>query len=48
MQLAPLRGGMRLNKAQRASLLVMTMKCADLGGMLSDLPVADFWWGCAR
>lgn len=39
----PLVGGICLNETQRASLLAMTLKCADLSGLLSDLPVANFW-----
>ena len=31
------------DEAQRVSLSMMTMKCADLLGMVSELPLADFW-----
>jgi hypothetical protein len=33
----------KLSAAQRTSLLLMTMKCADLSGLVVDLPRANFW-----
>jgi len=32
-----------LDKQQRDSLLMMTMKCADLSNVIAPLPVADYW-----
>lgn len=35
--------GWVLSESQRMSLLVMTVKCADLSNLVQDLPLANFW-----
>ena len=33
----------RLDTERREMLLIICMKCADLSGLVMDLPRADFW-----